>query len=204
MPRAGIDRARVIHEAAALADAEGLTALSMAALAKRLGIALPSLYTHVKSLEHVRQQIAALASRDMAQQLGMAVQGRAQAEALAAFAAAYRAYVLAHSGRYAASHLMFSEIDDEHRASALQIGQIIAATLHGYGIDEAEQTNAVRMLRSALHGFASLEHEGHFHHPQSLDESFARMVQALDASFRSWPGAKGEKGKAKKSKRERP
>ncbi|GAB3952288.1 hypothetical protein GCM10027614_55720 [Micromonospora vulcania] len=48
MPRVGLNQQTVVREAARLADEVGYQQLTLAALAGRLGVALPSLYKHVR------------------------------------------------------------------------------------------------------------------------------------------------------------
>lgn len=60
------------------------------------------------------------------------------------------------------------------------------AVLGGYGIEGDDAVDATRILRSALHGFASLEAAGGFSMPRDIDESFARLVAGLDAAFDGW------------------
>lgn len=52
-PRTGLSRARVVEAAIALADAEGLGALSMGRLAARLGFTPMSLYRHVRNKDEL-------------------------------------------------------------------------------------------------------------------------------------------------------
>ena len=54
-PRAGVDRARVVEVAAKLADEVGLEALTLAQVAARLNVKLPSLYNHVDGLPGLRR-----------------------------------------------------------------------------------------------------------------------------------------------------
>ena len=61
---------------------------------------------------------------------------------------------------------------------------IIQAALQGYGLERADLIHAIRMLRIACHGISSLEAEGAFGLPESLDVTFDRLVNALDAEFR--------------------
>ena len=65
MPRAGLDRQRVLAEAAAIADAEGLPALTFARLASALKVKPPSLYNHVASLEAVLEALTAQGLREL-------------------------------------------------------------------------------------------------------------------------------------------
>jgi AcrR family transcriptional regulator len=48
-PKAGLDVARIVREAIAIADKEGLAALSMRRVAEALGVAPMSLYTYVRN-----------------------------------------------------------------------------------------------------------------------------------------------------------
>ncbi|HJY03666.1 MAG TPA: TetR family transcriptional regulator, partial [Streptosporangiaceae bacterium] len=51
MPRAGLTEARVVDEAEQMADEVGLSGLTLAALADRLGVRYPSLYKHVDGMD---------------------------------------------------------------------------------------------------------------------------------------------------------
>jgi hypothetical protein len=46
--------------------------------------------------------------------------------------------------------------------------------------------HAIRCPRVALHGFVSLEAAGGFGLPQSVDVTFARLIDSLDATFSRW------------------
>jgi hypothetical protein len=62
------------------------------------------------------------------------------------------------------------------------------AILRGYDLAEPDQTHAVRLLGSVFHGYVSLEQAGGFSHsaPDS-QESWSRVLDALDALLRNWP-----------------
>ena len=78
---------RVEHDRTGqLADDVGFDRLTLALLAQRLGVALPSLYKHVKGLDDVRQKLSAQATGELASELGAAAAGRAGLEALVAVA----------------------------------------------------------------------------------------------------------------------
>ena len=72
---------------------------------------------------------------------------------------------------------------------------MMRAILRGYSLVEPDQTDAVRLLGSAFHGFVSLERAGGFrHHPRGADESWGRVLDTLDAALRNWPARAGEDG----------
>jgi AcrR family transcriptional regulator len=187
MPRAGLSTAAVVAAAAEIADAEGLDRLTLARVAATAGVRTPSLYNHVESLDDVRRRVALLALRDLADALRDAAVGRAGDDALAAMADAYRAYARRHPGRYAATQRAPAEGDEEMRTAAAGAVDVVLAILRGYGLEGDDAIHAARAVRSALHGFVTLETGGGFGIPVDLDESYARMVRALARGLRDAP-----------------
>ena len=181
MPRAGLDAEAVVTAAAGLADEDGLTELTLARLAGALGIRTPSLYAHVDGLGDLRARLGARGAREMASELQAAAAGRSGADALRAVADAYRAYAHAHPGTYAATQVA-SDHADNQAAGAVVVG-VLVAVLGGYGITGDAAIHTVRAIRSALHGFVSLEREGGFGLRLSLDESFVTLVEMIDAGL---------------------
>jgi AcrR family transcriptional regulator len=177
MPRAGLDPDAVVAEAARLADADGLEALSLARLASALGVRPPSLYAHVDGLADVRRRIAERGATELAVALQTAAVGRAGREALRAVANAYREYAVAHPGRYSALQLA-SELGDSRAAA--EVVNVVVAVLRGYGLEGDDAVHAVRTIRAALHGFVTLETGAGFGMPLDVDESYARLVTTLD------------------------
>lgn len=187
MPRAGLTPAKVIAEAVAVADETGLDGLTLAAVAHRCGVSLPGLYKHVRGLDEVKRDISVLAVRELTGELARAAAGVTGREALHALAAAYRDYALAHPGRYAASLRAPAPGDQELAEAAAQAGAVIGAALKGYHLDGANLIHAIRMLRSACHGLSSLQAAGGFGLPESVDVTYAHLIDALDAAFRALP-----------------
>ncbi len=93
----------VVSAAADVSDEVGLDRLTLAAVANRLGVKLPSLYKHIDGLDGLRRDLAVLGVRELTEVLGSAAVGRAGHDALVAVAGAYRRYAAAHPGRYAAT-----------------------------------------------------------------------------------------------------
>jgi AcrR family transcriptional regulator len=188
VPRQGLDRPQVIAAAAALADADGLDALTLARIAARLEVRPPSLYNHVDGLDGVRRGVALLALRELAAELRGAATGRAGDDALAAIAHAYRDYALAHPGRYELTQYLPQPKDPELDAAATDVVQVVLDALRGYDLADADAIHAVRAVRASLHGFVSLETGGGFGIPLDRDESFRRLVSALATGLHGVPG----------------
>ena len=180
-PRLSPDR--VVAEAAALADERGIQALSLAPLAERLGVRVPSLYKHVGGLDDLHRRLALAGLRDLAEKLGAATVGRSGRDALLACATAWRAYAKAHPGRYGAIQRAPDPDDTELLAAATRLTELVFAILRGYGLDEEQTVHATRAVRSALHGFVTLEAAGGFGLPQGVDDSYARRVALLDSGL---------------------
>ncbi len=185
MPRAGLTRQGVIGEAARVADEIGYDRLTLAAIAQRFGVAVPSLYKHVDGLDAVRRGLAVLAVGELGDALAAAA-GAADGDRLGAMADAYRRFARSHPGRYAATLRAAEPGDAEHAAAGEAVLGTVLAVLAGYGLTGADAIDAARALRAALHGFVALEAVGGFGIPQDVDRSFARMVDALDAALRNW------------------
>lgn len=181
MPRAGLDRDAVVAAAVALADAEGLEALTLAKVAARLGVKSPSLYVHVDGLAGLRKRIAARGARELTTRLQSAVAGRSGSDALKALATAYRAYAIEHPGVYMALQRAEDVAGDEDAAALLDV---VLAVLRGYALGDDDAVHAARVVRAALHGFISLEAGGGFGIPLDLDQSFTLLVATLDRGLR--------------------
>lgn len=185
--RAGVTRDRLTRAGAELADEVGFEAVTVSELARRFDVKVASLYSHLKGSHDLKTEIAKLALREMADQGAAAVAGRAGRDALQSFAEVYRHYAREHPGRYAAAHF---PLDAEAAAASdgARHSQMMRAILHGYQLAEPDQTHAVRLLGSVFHGYVSLELSGGFSHsePDSAT-SWARILDALDTTLRSWP-----------------
>ena len=184
MPRAGLDADAVVDAAARLADAEGLDAVTLARVARALGVRTPSLYAHIGGLDDLRRRLGARGARGLAVAMGEAAVGRSRGDALRAAAAAYRAYAHAHPGSYAAAQRPPDPRDTESATAAEAAVAVVRAILAGYGLEGDDAVHAARAVRAALHGFVSLEAAGGFGIPLDVDESFERLVALLDEGLR--------------------
>jgi AcrR family transcriptional regulator len=189
VPRAGLNRARVVDEATAVADAVGFDRLSLAAVAERSGVRLPSLYKHIESLDGLRRDVAVRAVQELAAAVTPAVAGRTGGDALRALAGAYRDYARQHPGRYAATVRAPLPGDEAHTTAAEAVLRVVYAVLGGYGVDGDDAVDAARAVRASLHGFVVLETSGGFGLPRDVDRSFDRLVDALDAALSAWPSS---------------
>lgn len=183
MPRAGLSHAAVVAEAGRLADEVGLENLTLAALAGRLGVRQPSLYKHVASLSALRLAIALGGLAELTDALARAAVGKSKDDAIWSMAHAYRRWAKDHPGRYQAIQRAPAPGDRAHEAAGVRAVALFNDALAGFGLSGDDAVDAIRSLRSALHGFVSLEMEGGFPIPLDIDRSYVRLVQTSVTSF---------------------
>ncbi|MFI6871453.1 TetR/AcrR family transcriptional regulator [Nocardia sp. NPDC050406] len=185
MPRAGLSTAAVVRAGAELADEIGYQNLAMAPLAQRLGVRTPSLYKHVASLADLQHGIATLAITELDQATRDAMHGLSGRAALEGFARAFRAYVVEHPGRYAATiGALTTGEDNPLREPSVRMVVSMTAVLRGYGIPDDEMDHALRALRSIIHGFAGLQAAGGFQWTGDPERSFEWIIDFIDRGLR--------------------
>jgi AcrR family transcriptional regulator len=195
--RAGLSELVVIEEAERLIDEVGLPRLRQADLAARLGVRQPSLYKHIQSSDGLVRSIAIRAKNELAYVLARAAVGRERADALNSISNAYRAWALEHPGRYATLQNAVTAGDIEGEAASLSVLEVVTDVLAGYELADDDAIDAARMLRSALHGFITLESSGGFGLPVNIDRSFQRLVNGLATAFASWNEAPAVRARRK-------
>ncbi|MGA5301662.1 WHG domain-containing protein [Nucisporomicrobium flavum] len=191
MPRPGLTAASITEAAAALVDEIGFEQLSMGLLAERLGVRTPSLYKHVTSQADLAHRIAVLSMQEFADTIRDAIQGRAGSDALAAGSQAMRRWVLDHPGRYAAGNAAGATGPDDPLVPAVErVLASWAAMVRGYELGPGQEIHALRMLRSVLHGFATVEAAGGFRIDADVDDSFTWMINFIDQGLRAIAAAR--------------
>jgi AcrR family transcriptional regulator len=185
VPRAGLDRATVIAAASELADEVGFAGLTMGLLAERVGVRTPSLYKHVDSLDALQRGVGLQAVRDIGAVLTRAAVGRSGPDAVRAIAETYRKWALDHPGRYAASVRAPRPEDEEYQAVAHETVQILFDVVAGFGLTDERAIDAVRALRTVIHGFLGLESDDAFQMERDSADSYRFVVDTLINGMRA-------------------
>lgn len=184
-PKVRVDRESVLAAASELANRHGLNQLSMSELALTLGIRTPSLYTHVAGLRELHRLLAIKGLRELEERMARAALGKSADEAIKAAAHAYRQFVHACPGVYAATVPTPPASDAEWNKAKDHIMDTLLTVLGGYGLSGDEAIHVGRGLRSLIHGYATMELSGAFNHPVNRDESFQRVLSIFLAGLRS-------------------
>lgn len=178
MARAGLTPDVVIRSTAALIDREGLEAVTLARVARDLGVRPPSLYNHVAGRRALIRLVAIDGVARLADACRSAAMGLAGVDGLRAIADAYRAFAVAHPGVYVLTQRARPG-DAEYEAGATRLLEAVFAVLSGLGLPDADLVHATRAVRSALHGFVVLEAGAGFGMDVDVDDSFEWLVAAM-------------------------
>jgi AcrR family transcriptional regulator len=179
-PRHNLDT--VIQAALGIVDEQGSGALTLSAVAERLGIRTPSLYTHVTSLAALTTQVTARIYSDLAGHLSGSAVGLSGAAAIRAFMHEYRAFSLEWPNRY---RMLPAQPGDEPAFSeaAGQLLDTLMRTLRGFGLPDGELVHAARRVRVCADGFCLLEVNRGFGLDADLDDSYEKIIDMVVASL---------------------
>ncbi|MDF2473472.1 MAG: transcriptional regulator [Anaerocolumna sp.] len=175
-PRINLDKEAILRVAAEIADRDGLDAVTIATLAKKLNIKSPSLYNHINGMSDLRKQLAIYGIEELYNALINATIGIAGEEAIHSFANAYVTFARNHHGLYDAVTQISMQSDEQLQVAGSKTVELVSRVLGTYKLNKEDEIHTVRGLRSMLHGFASIEKNGGFGIPINVDESLRKMV----------------------------
>lgn len=178
MARAGLNTDAVVTAAISEIDENGAAGLTIAAVARRCGVAAPSLYKHVSDVTELRALVSRRVIEELTAELVPAVTGRSGYEALSGLMRQWREYAVNHPRRYAA--LANDPLSDPRtREVASRLLSVLMAVLDGYGLSGSAAIHQARCVRSAVHGFVTLEAGGGFGLSEDLDISYERLIHMV-------------------------
>jgi len=175
-----VARDDVVRAAADLVDREGWQALSLARVARELGLHATSMYAHVSGLDDLRKEIALLTAEELADEVWSATIGKVGAEALAAIALEYRSYAAAYPGR-TASLSDIDRADPDFAARMARLHEPLAATFRSFGLDEEQASSAHQIFGATINGLVNTGGA------DELDQAVALFVTAMSTG--AWPAA---------------
>ena len=174
----------MVDEAVELADEVGLSKLTLAALAKRLGVRQPSLYKHVDGMDALQRHRPG-AKHELADALARVAVGRLR-PAKPSRPCHWR------TGRGPASTRCSAALQRPATLATPRPKQPIVLWSRSFSTSWPVTNSVTRMpstrpaLPAALHGFVTLERSGGFGLPVDVDRSFDRLVRGLELAFSGW------------------
>ncbi|MEZ4237038.1 MAG: TetR family transcriptional regulator [Myxococcota bacterium] len=159
MPRAGLSTARVVEVAAELVDERGWEALTLAAVADRVGVRLPSLYKHVGGVDHLRQppRHRAARRRGVERSRGRAGRRGGAASAVAGAAGVGPRPLRPVRGHPARAARCAAVDPDDEAASAAATQPLFGRVRDLWAAGGPVLVDAARTVRAALDGFVTIE-----------------------------------------------
>jgi len=183
MSRAGIDKQVILQAAVAIADNEGIRKITLKSISEKLGIRTPSLYNHVDSLDSLLVDLMIYAMEQLGKTLSEAAIGVSGDNAIKAISKAYLEFARKNPGLYETIQWVNLWRDDIIVQPASKINDLIDRVLECYNLNDEYKTHIIRMFRSLLHGFSSLDRNSGFGNPIPIDDSFNVAINCLIESL---------------------
>ncbi|MFI5626634.1 WHG domain-containing protein [Nocardioides sp. NPDC051685] len=191
MGRPGLNRTDVIAAAADLADELGFDAVTVSVLARRLGVRSPTLYSHLSGGTDLRAAVTAHVLNELADTTTQAMTAGEGRDRLFAFANAIRDFARRSPGRYDATTRQRIPPAPDAASAPPSVDDAIAAgrrnadlaltVVRSYGVAEPNETYAVRLMSSLIHGYITLELAGSFAHSDpSSETTWPEVLDDLD------------------------
>lgn len=155
-----------------LLDSEGWDAVTMRAIAERMGIRAPSLYKHIAGKDELRTALVGEAFAETAAVFDAAVEGARDEPPLAAIGRAYRRWALDHP------HLYRLMTDGPLDRDALPEG-VEAASAAPLVRACSGDGDLARAAWAFAHGMTILELDGRFPPGADLDAAWRRGIDAF-------------------------
>jgi AcrR family transcriptional regulator len=176
--RARTSRGEIVAAGRALLEEGGLEAVTMLAVADRVGVRAPSLYKRIPGRPALIAAIAEGTLAELSKELRTTAADETPAAGLRAVAIRFRAFALANPGAYG---LLFGNAPSEHRptaeASAAAAEPVIRLASALVGPEQA--LNAARLVTAFVHGFISMELGDAFRLGGNVDEAFRFGLDVL-------------------------
>ena len=180
MGRKGLNTEVIAEAAIELVEEKGYRNFSMRELAARLGVQPASLYNHVNGIEAVHKAVGLHGISILEKALEQAYGYQDFVEALFIMADAYRKFAKDSPELYQAVIEMRTSENEELRQSIQRIIHPFLVLIGREVKDPEKVGHFQRMMRSALHGFVSLEREGYLTYELTdSSASFRFMVENL-------------------------
>ena len=188
--RKGLNTDRIVEVAAELIAERGFDQFSLRELADRLGVKTASLYNHISSLSELTSNIGQHAFERMAGQLYSRTEDALPFDTLYHIAIGYRKFAKQNPELYKT----IVKIPSTGSYDLIEKGQSLVHSLYpvleACGLSENDIIHFSRTIRSAMHGFVTLEEAGFFGTAVDADESYSYMVKALIQPLKTELGRK--------------
>ncbi len=172
-----ITKKQILQTASDIADQDGLSGVSLKAVAAALQIRTPSLYNHIDSLEGLLLEVAHSGMREINHQITQTTVGISGDTAIQSAGEAYLCFMIAHPGVYETIQWATWHQNNETEQILSDYHCLMGKLVLSCGLNIAELDPVVRLLEGFLHGYATQQLGSALAQP---DVAFADMSSALD------------------------
>lgn len=178
--RTGLNKEQIIRIAAEMADEKGAADVTFKELSAKIGIKPPSLYKHFSGgIDELNKELMLYGWRLMDAEITKAVIGKAKDDAVIALCYAYRKFVSEHKGLHEAMQWYNMYESEKHRQATASAVDIMYRALDSYKLTDEQKVHTVRLIRSFLQGFSTIEVNIGKDYPVPLDDSFDFALKTI-------------------------
>ena len=178
--KAGLNKKIIIDVAMSLADKQGLSEVTIKALAMELGVKPPALYKHLRGgIDELYQEMTLCGWQSLDNDIARSAVGKSKDEAIIAICYAFRNYSLAHPGVFEVMQWHNSYTTALNKESTQGIIASLYQVLDAYHMNPDEKLHILRLLRGFVQGYAAIEMHGGFGDPISTSDSFDYALRVL-------------------------
>ncbi len=170
---------KITNAATQILNKVGMESFTMAYLAEYLGVTSPNIYKHFSGIEPLLDAITINSFIHLKNVTLLAAFGKSGSDALIAIARAYREFGREFPGEFACTSLR-SDPSKKDIAQLREEMTEIYARIFGEKSNSESVIHKIRVFRSLVFGFVTLESQGAFGNRRSLDKSFFLLEQAIN------------------------
>jgi AcrR family transcriptional regulator len=173
-----LDRKKIIDAALSLTNSHPDSQLAMASLARSLGVLPPNLYKHFSSSEDLMDELTVLSFKRLKETILECSLGRHGDDALRHIAMGVRKLARKHQGEF---RLLMSASGKtvEQKQIRAELSGILARIFDPTDSNSEDTIHRIRIFRSLIFGFISLELNNAFNAQISTDSSFEKILVSL-------------------------
>lgn len=151
--------------------------LTLAMISKELDIRPPSLYSHFKNLDDLKDQLTARALIKMKEHLEHDLSKNFKKNRLKTFMFSYRDFALENPLLFDSAQFGVRSDNSSLMELASEIVKISLEILNEKGITGEKAIHQIRILRSLLNGFIMIEKQQGFQRSERLDKTFLELIK---------------------------
>lgn len=179
MPRKGLTMEQILSTATELVEEKGFDQFSLRELARKLNVQQSSLYNHASNVAELTAGVGHIALQTLRDRLELASTELLGKEKLLAIANAYRTYAKENPELYKAIARLPLLPDDDLKEQSHSVMATLYEILATFDLSAEEKIMFARAMRSAMHGFVTLEAAGNFQNDTDVDASYCYMMESL-------------------------